>query len=88
MNLKQVFAQLRNLEPMIPGPPHPLLSLVILSNGAGVHYAHPHLLAAESGTLEQREAALRLVRAFLVQLSARVDERIDEMVRASSRAAG
>jgi hypothetical protein len=87
MNRKRVEAQLRNLERLIQDPP-PLLSLVILANGDGVAYAHPLMAAAGQGTLEQREAALRLVRAFLVDLGARVDERIDEIIRVSARAAG
>jgi hypothetical protein len=81
---QRVEAQLRNLERLIDDPP-PLLSLVILANGAGIAVAHPMLQAADHGTLEEREAALRLVRAFLVELGATIDERLDQIIRASAR---
>jgi len=82
VNRARVEAQLRNLERLIDDPP-PLLSLVILGNGTGIAYPHPLLQSADHGTLEQREAAARLVRTFLVDLAAEVDERIEQIIRAS-----
>jgi len=85
MNRARVEAQLRNLDRLIDDPP-PLLSMVILANGSGVAVAHPLLQAAARGPLEQREAALRLLRTLLVDLTAKIDERIEEIIRASARA--
>ena len=82
MNRARVEAQLRNLERLIDDP-RPLLSLVILENGTGIAYAHP-LLRNASLTLGQREAALRLVRAQLIDLTAQIDHSIEQIIRASA----
>jgi hypothetical protein len=83
MNRDRVEAQLRNLERLIDDPP-PLMSLVILANGDGQAYAHPMLQAA-GRTLEEREAALRLVKVSLVALVAGIDAQVEALIRASAK---
>ena len=86
MNRDRVMAQLRNLERLMDDPP-PLLSLVIVANGTGVMVAHPMLTTAQKDN-EEYEAALRLVRAQLVDVAAHFERLIDECIRMSARAAG
>jgi hypothetical protein len=82
VNRARVEAQLRNLEGLLHEP-RPLLSLVILEYGPGVMVAHPRLDAAQNNP-EQAEAALRLIRAELVDLAAYFDREIERVIRASA----
>jgi hypothetical protein len=80
-----VAAHFRTLDRLIDDPPA-LLTIVVLANGAGLRFKHPMLLGAEKSSLEDAEAAMQLVRAQLVEVVAHIDERLDEIVRASTRA--
>jgi len=86
MNRDRVAAHLRTLDRLIDDPP-PLVTIVVLANGAGLRFKHPMLLAAEKSSLEEAEAAMQLVRAQLAEVVAHLDERIDEIIRASTRPA-
>jgi hypothetical protein len=87
MNRDRVEAQLRNLDRLIDDYPLALLSLVLLEDGTGLRFKHPRLLAAENGSLEEAEAAMRLIRAQLLAVVAHLDASIDEVIRASTRPA-
>ena len=83
MKRERVEAQLRNLERLIDDPP-PLLSLVIVANGTGILVAHP-MFMPDGRTLEEHEAALRLVHTALVGIAANFEQEIDRVVRASAK---
>jgi intracellular sulfur oxidation DsrE/DsrF family protein len=85
MNRDRVEAQLRNIERLTDVDNPPLLSLVVVANGDGVAVVHPLLKSVISETPEQVEAALRLVRTFLVKIKAVVDEDIEMIIRESAR---
>jgi predicted ArsR family transcriptional regulator len=80
MNRDRVEAQLRNLERLLPDRP-PLLSLVILDDGAVVMVAHPMLKVAEQSP-ELCEVALRLLRVRLVEISVHFEQLIQQTIRA------
>lgn len=80
----RVDATLRQLERLLDDP-RPLLSFVVLENGRGLAVQHPSMANAEHGTLTQREAVLRLVQAFLIEMTAALDEQIELIVRATSQ---
>jgi len=84
MDRAHVSQHLRDLEPLLDDLP-PLLSLVILANGSGLAVAHPMLESAHRGTFAEQEAALRLVRACLVDLAANFEARIELIIRASAQ---
>jgi len=79
-----VEEHMRALNKLFTAPP-PLLTLTVLADGSGFRYKHPMLMDAEAGTLEDAEAATRLVRALLVELVAHLDGQLDTIVRASTR---
>jgi hypothetical protein len=60
----------------------PLLTLVILANGRGLAYPYPLFDLLGEGTLEQRHAALTLVRAFLRDFDASLEEKLSAILRA------
>jgi hypothetical protein len=72
MDRVRVEQELRELQEWLDDPP-PLLTLVVLANGRGLAYPYPMFDDAGQGPLEQRHAALSIVRAFLVEFVARLD---------------
>jgi hypothetical protein len=84
MDRARVQAQLRNVERLIDvNDAQPLLSLVVLESGPGVMVAHPTFRAAQDDP-EEREAALRLVHAELLDIAAYFQGLIDQSIRASA----
>ena len=77
MNRDRVLAHLRRVEKLTDPPP--LLSLVILANGAGLMVAHPMFKQDDP---EQREAAVRLVRAQLREVSAHFELVAEQLIQA------
>lgn len=83
MNRERIEEELRELQQWIDDPP-PLLTLVVLANGRGLAYPYPLLEVAGQGNLEQRHAALTLVRAFLRDFDAQLTEKLEQIVRAQA----
>lgn len=83
MDRERVEQELRELQEWIDEPP-PLLTLVVLANGAGLAYPYPLFDDAGEGDLEQRRAVLALVRAFLVEFVDRLDTKLFAIDRAMS----
>jgi hypothetical protein len=75
MNRDRVETELRELAEWLDDPP-PLLTLVVLANGRGLAYPYPLFDDAGEGPLEQRVAALSIVRSFLVEFVARLDTQL------------
>ena len=83
MDRERIQQELRDLEQWLDHDNPPLLTLLVLANGRGLAYPHPLLESAEHGSLEQRHAALTLVRAFLRDFDAKLEEKLEEIVNAT-----
>jgi hypothetical protein len=84
MNRERIEQELRAVEQWLDGDNPPLLTLVVLANGRGLAYPYPLLDAVGSGTLEQRHAALTLVRSFIREFDARLEQNLLAIVRAQT----
>ena len=83
MNRERIEQELRDVEQWLDNDNPPLLTLVVLANGRGLAYPYPLLENAGHGSLEERHAALTLVRAFLREFDASLDEKLQAIVRAT-----
>lgn len=83
MNRERIEQELDEVAQWLDHDNPPLLTLVILANGRGLAYPYPLLEGAGNGSIEQRHAALTLVRAFLRDFDAQLEAKLEEIVRAT-----
>lgn len=83
MDRERIERELRDVAQWMDNDNPPLLTLVILANGRGLAYPYPLLDNAGHGSLEQRHAALSLVRAFLREFDASLEEKLQAITRAT-----
>jgi hypothetical protein len=84
MNRERIEQELYEVAQWLDHDNPPLLTLVILANGRGLAYPYPLLDNADKGTLEQRHAAVTLVRAFLRDFDAGLEEKLRQIVDATT----
>jgi len=79
MDRDRVDKHLHGIEALLTDPP-PLLSLVILANGSGLMAAHPMFM---QGNRERQEAAVRLIRSQLREVTAHFELLAENLIQAS-----
>lgn len=79
MDRDRILAEMLALEQWLDEDRPPLLGLLVLSDGQGLAVRYPLLEVAGRTGLRERRSTLILVRAFLGDFAARIDQELTEL---------